>query len=109
MLAHYVLQPELRHNMDYLAEIYLHYQTIHIDELIGAKGKNQKEHARPSAGRRIPLRLRRCGRYTETEERTRKRTERARCRTSLLRNRDAARTGARQHRKQRSAYRYGSA
>ena len=42
MLAHYVLQPELRHNMDYLAEIYLHYQTIHIDELIGPKGKNQK-------------------------------------------------------------------
>ena len=42
MLAHYVLQPELRHNMDYLAEIYLHYRTIHIDELIGAKGKNQK-------------------------------------------------------------------
>ena len=42
MVAHYVLQPELRHNMDYLAEIYLHYQTIHIDELIGAKGKNQK-------------------------------------------------------------------
>lgn len=42
MLAHYVLQPELRHNMDYLAEIYLHYQTIHIDELIGARGKNQK-------------------------------------------------------------------
>ena len=42
MLAHYVLQPELRHNMDYLAEIYLHYKTIHIDELIGAKGKNQK-------------------------------------------------------------------
>ncbi len=42
MLAHYVLQPELRHNMDYLAEIYLHYQTIHIDELIGARGKEQK-------------------------------------------------------------------
>lgn len=42
MLAHYILQPELRHNMDYLAEIYLNYQTIHIDELIGAKGKNQK-------------------------------------------------------------------
>ena len=42
MLAHYVLQPELRHNMDYLAEIYLNYQTIHIDELIGSKGKNQK-------------------------------------------------------------------
>lgn len=42
MVAHYVLQPELRHNMDYLAEIYLHYQTIHIDELIGPRGKNQK-------------------------------------------------------------------
>ena len=41
MVAHYVLQPELRHNMDYLAEIYLHYRTIHIEELIGARGKNQ--------------------------------------------------------------------
>ena len=41
MIAHYVLQPELRHNMDYLAEIYLNYQTIHIEELIGQKGKNQ--------------------------------------------------------------------
>ena len=42
MVAHYVLQPELRHNMDYLAEVYLNYRTIHIDELIGSKGKNQK-------------------------------------------------------------------
>ena len=42
MLAHYVIQPELRHNMDYLAEIYLHYRTIHIDQLIGTKGKGQK-------------------------------------------------------------------
>ena len=42
MVAHYVLQPELRHNMDYLAEIYLHYSTIHIEELIGPKGKGQK-------------------------------------------------------------------
>ncbi len=41
MIAHYLLNPELRHNMDYLAETYLDYQTIHIDELIGAKGKNQ--------------------------------------------------------------------
>ena len=41
MIAHYLLQPELRHNMDYLAEIMLSYKTIHIDELIGAKGKNQ--------------------------------------------------------------------
>ena len=42
MIAHYLIQPELRHNMDYMAEIYLNYQTIHIDELIGPKGKNQK-------------------------------------------------------------------
>ena len=42
MVAHYVLQPELRHNMDYLAEIYLNYQTIPIEQLIGPKGKNQK-------------------------------------------------------------------
>ncbi len=42
MIAHYLIQPELRHNMDYMAEIYLHYQTIHIDELIGPKGKNQR-------------------------------------------------------------------
>ena len=41
MLAHYVLQPELRHNMDYLAEVYLTYKTIHIDELIGPRGKGQ--------------------------------------------------------------------
>lgn len=45
MLAHYLVQPELRHNMDYLAEIYLNYQTIHIDMLIGPKGKNQKNMA----------------------------------------------------------------
>ncbi len=42
MIAHYLLQPDLRHNMDYLAEIYLGYNTIHIEELIGPKGKNQK-------------------------------------------------------------------
>ena len=42
MIAHYVIQPELHHNMDYLAEIYLNYQTIHIEELIGQKGKGQK-------------------------------------------------------------------
>lgn len=42
MLAHYVIQPELHHNMDYMAEVYLNYQTIHIDELIGARGKTQK-------------------------------------------------------------------
>ena len=42
MIAHYLIQPELHHNMDYMAEIYLNYQTIHIDEIIGPKGKNQK-------------------------------------------------------------------
>ena len=42
MLAHYIVQPELRHNMDYMAETLLNYKTIHIDELIGQKGKNQK-------------------------------------------------------------------
>lgn len=41
MIAHYLLQPELRHGMDYLADIYLNYRTIHIEDLIGAKGKNQ--------------------------------------------------------------------
>lgn len=41
MIAHYLINPELRHNMDYMAETYLKYKTIHIDELIGAKGKNQ--------------------------------------------------------------------
>ena len=42
MIAHYLIQPELRHNMDYMAEVYLNYQTIRIDELIGPKGKNQR-------------------------------------------------------------------
>ena len=42
MIAHYLIQPELRHNMDYMAEVYLNYQTIHIDELIGPRGKNQR-------------------------------------------------------------------
>ena len=42
MIAHYLIQPELRHNMDYMAETYLGYKTVHIDELIGPKGKNQR-------------------------------------------------------------------
>ena len=41
MIAHYLLNPEIRHGMDYMAEIYLNYKTIHIEELIGSKGKNQ--------------------------------------------------------------------
>ena len=42
MIAHYLIQPELRHNMDFMAEAYLNYKTIHIDELIGERGKKQK-------------------------------------------------------------------
>ena len=42
MIAHYLIQPELRHNMDFMAEAYLHYKTVHIDELIGPRGKNQR-------------------------------------------------------------------
>ena len=42
MIAHYLIQPELRHNMDYMAEVYLHYKTVHIDELIGPRGKGQR-------------------------------------------------------------------
>lgn len=41
MIAHYLIQPELRHGMDYLAEIYLHYRTIHYEDVVGSKGKNQ--------------------------------------------------------------------
>lgn len=42
MIAHYLIQPELHHGMDYMAEVYLNYRTIHIDELIGPKGKHQR-------------------------------------------------------------------
>ena len=41
MIAHYLLQPELKHGMDYLAEVYLGYQTIHYEDLVGGKGKKQ--------------------------------------------------------------------
>jgi DNA polymerase I len=41
MVAHYVLEPELRHNMTYLSEVYLGYSPIEIETLIGPKGKNQ--------------------------------------------------------------------
>lgn len=42
MIAHYLINPEIRHGMDYMAETYLKYRTIHIEELIGPRGKNQK-------------------------------------------------------------------
>ena len=42
MLAHYLINPDMRHNMDVLSETYLNYQPISIESLIGKKGKNQK-------------------------------------------------------------------
>ncbi len=42
MLAHYLINPDMRHNMNVLAETYLNYQPISIESLIGKKGKNQK-------------------------------------------------------------------
>ena len=42
MIAHYLLQPEQKHNLDYLAEVYLDYRTIHTEELIGKKGSHQR-------------------------------------------------------------------
>lgn len=45
MIAHYLISPELHHGMDYMAETLLNYQTIHIEELIGPKGKKQRSMA----------------------------------------------------------------
>lgn len=45
MIAHYVLQPDQPHGLDYLARIYLHYDTIKIEQLIGPRGKGQKNMA----------------------------------------------------------------
>lgn len=42
MIAHYLIQPELHHNMDYMAETLLNYRTVHIEDIIGVKGKKQK-------------------------------------------------------------------
>ncbi len=41
MLAHYLLEPDMRHNMDVLAETYLNYKPVPIEDLIGKKGENQ--------------------------------------------------------------------
>jgi DNA polymerase I len=41
MLAHYLIQPEQKHNLDYLCEVYLNYEKVHTENLIGKKGKNQ--------------------------------------------------------------------
>lgn len=50
MVAHYLLQPEQKHNMDYLSEVYLEYTPVHIEQLIGEKGKNQKNMGDVEAG-----------------------------------------------------------
>ena len=42
MIAHYLLQPDMKHSMDYLAEVFLNYKPVSIESLIGKKGKNQK-------------------------------------------------------------------
>jgi DNA polymerase-1 len=42
MIAHYLLEPDMRHNMNLLAETYLHYSPVHIESLIGEKGNAQK-------------------------------------------------------------------
>lgn len=59
MIAHYLLNPELRHNMDYLAETYLKYKTVHIEELIGPKGKSQRSmrDVRSPRSRNMPPRM----------------------------------------------------
>lgn len=41
MIAHYLIEPDMRHNMDFLARTYLNYETVSIESLIGKKGKNQ--------------------------------------------------------------------
>ncbi|HOZ81765.1 MAG TPA: DNA polymerase I, partial [Bacteroidia bacterium] len=41
MIAHYLVEPDMKHGMDYLSETYLGYTPVHIEELIGKKGKNQ--------------------------------------------------------------------
>ena len=53
LVAHYLLNPEYRHNLNYLAETYLHYQTVHIEELIGPKGKNQLNMRQVPVGRLV--------------------------------------------------------
>ena len=45
MIAHYLIEPELRHKLDYLAESYLNYKMVPIENLLGKKGKNQKSMA----------------------------------------------------------------
>ena len=50
MIAHYVLQPELYHSMDYMAETYLNYETIKIESLIGERGKGQRNMRDLTAG-----------------------------------------------------------
>lgn len=105
MVAHYVLQPELRHNMDYLAEIYLHYQTIHIEELIGPKGKGQKNMRDLSPKLSISTRARMLM-STEIEKHLGTGIENQRCGKTLLRNRNAPGPRTCLYRTQRRACRH---
>ncbi len=50
MIAHYLLQPDMKHSMDYLAEVFLNYKPVSIETLIGKKGKNQKSMRDIEAG-----------------------------------------------------------
>ena len=51
MLAHYLLEPDMRHNMNLLSEVYLSYTPVHIETLIGEKGANQKNMRSVPAGK----------------------------------------------------------
>jgi DNA polymerase-1 len=61
MIAHYLINPDMRHNMDVLSETYLKYAPKSIEDLIGKKGKNQKSmRERCSFGRHQRICCRRC-------------------------------------------------
>lgn len=68
MIAHYLIQPEQRHNMDDMAEAYLGYKTIHIDELIGPKGKTGGRQAGAHKGAPLQFPAQRSMRELAPEE-----------------------------------------
>ena len=109
MIAHYLIQPELRHNMDYMAETLLNYKTISIESLIGAKGKQQKEYARPTSKRYLRVRLRRRRYNIATEKRARTEAKGGGSRRIILGNRDASRACACRYGTAWRSFRYGGA
>ncbi len=67
MIAHYLLEPDMRHNMNLLSEIYLSYSPVHIESLIGEKGEMQKNMR--SVGRKTQgICCRRCRCYASAKE-----------------------------------------